>query len=126
MNFPNELKYTADHEWVRINGNEAFIGITDFAQRELGEIVYVDVDTEGEKIERNEVFGSIEAVKTVSDLMMPMTGEVLEVNEELEDAPELVNEDPYGKGWIIKVAIENPAEADELLDAASYQEKIGK
>ncbi|EEK16996.1 glycine cleavage system H protein [Porphyromonas uenonis 60-3] len=126
MNFPNELKYTADHEWVRINGNEAVIGITDFAQSELGEIVYVDVDTEGEKIERNEVFGSIEAVKTVSDLMMPMTGEVLEVNEELEDAPELVNEDPYGKGWIIKVAITNPAEADELLDAASYQEKIGK
>lgn len=126
MNFPNELKYTADHEWVRINGNEAVIGITDFAQSELGEIVYVDVDTEGEKIERNEVFGSIEAVKTVSDLMMPMTGEVLEVNEELEDAPELVNEDPYGKGWIIKVAIANPAEADELLDATSYQEKIGK
>ena len=126
MNFPNELKYTADHEWVRINGNEAVIGITDFAQSELGEIVYVDVDTQGEKIERNEVFGSIEAVKTVSDLMMPMTGEVLEVNAELEDAPELVNEDPYGKGWIIKIAIENPAEADELLDAASYQEKIGK
>lgn len=126
MNFPNELKYTADHEWVRINGNEAIIGITDFAQSELGEIVYVDVDTEGEKIERNEVFGSIEAVKTVSDLMMPMTGEVLEVNAELEDAPELVNEDPYGKGWIIKVAIANPAEADELLDAAGYQEKIGK
>lgn len=126
MNFPNELKYTADHEWVRINGNEAVIGITDFAQSELGEIVYVDVDTEGEKIDRNEVFGSIEAVKTVSDLMMPMTGEVLEVNAELEDAPELVNEDPYGKGWIIKIAIESPAEADELLDAAGYQEKIGK
>ena len=126
MNFPNELKYTADHEWVRINGNEAIIGITDFAQSELGEIVYVDVDTEGEKVERNEVFGSIDAVKTVSDLMMPMTGEVLEVNAELEDAPELVNEDPYGKGWIIKVAIANPAEADELLDAAGYQEKIGK
>ena len=126
MNFPNELKYTADHEWVRINGNEAVIGITDFAQSELGEIVYVDVDTEGEKIDRNEVFGSIEAVKTVSDLMMPMTGEVLEVNAELEDAPELVNEDPYGKGWIIKIAIEDPAEADELLDAAGYQEKIGK
>ena len=126
MNFPNELKYTADHEWIRINGNEAVIGITDFAQSELGEIVYVDVDTEGEKIDRNEVFGSIEAVKTVSDLMMPMTGEVLEVNAELEDAPELVNEDPYGKGWIIKIAIENPAEADELLDAAGYQEKIGK
>ena len=126
MNFPNELKYTADHEWIRINGNEAVIGITDFAQSELGEIVYVDVDTQGEKIERNEVFGSIEAVKTVSDLMMPMTGEVLEVNEELEDAPELVNEDPYGKGWIIKIAIANPAEADELLDAAGYQEKIGK
>ena len=126
MNFPNELKYTADHEWVRINGNEAVIGITDFAQSELGEIVYVDVDTEGEKIDRNEVFGSIEAVKTVSDLMMPLTGEVLEVNEELEDAPELVNEDPYGKGWIIKIAIEDPSEADELLDAAGYQEKIGK
>lgn len=126
MNFPNELKYTADHEWVRINGNEAVIGITDFAQSELGEIVYVDVDTEGEKIDHNEVFGSIEAVKTVSDLMMPLTGEVLEVNEELEDAPELVNEDPYGKGWIIKIAIEDPAEADELLDAAGYQEKIGK
>ena len=126
MNFPKELKYTADHEWVRINGNEAVIGITDFAQSGLGEIVYVDVDTEGEKIDRNEVFGSIEAVKTVSDLMMPMTGEVLEVNAELEDAPELVNEDPYGKGWIIKIAIENPAEADELLDAAGYQEKIGK
>ena len=126
MNFPKELKYTADHEWVRINGNEAVIGITDFAQSELGEIVYVDVDTEGEKIDRNEVFGSIEAVKTVSDLMMPLTGEVLEVNEELEDAPELVNEDPYGKGWIIKIAIEDPAEADELLDAAGYQEKIGK
>ena len=126
MNFPNELKYTADHEWVRINGNEAVIGITDFAQSELGEIVYVDFDTEGEKIDRNEVFGSIEAVKTVSDLMMPMTGEVLEVNAELEDAPQLVNEDPYGKGWIIKIAIENPAEADELLDAAGYQEKIGK
>ena len=126
MNFPNELKYTADHEWVRINGNEAVIGITDFAQSELGEIVYVDVDTEGEKIDRNEVFGSIEAVKTVSDLMMPMTGEVLEVNAELEDAPELVNEDPYGKGWIIKIAIENPSDADELLDAAGYQEKIGK
>ena len=126
MNFPKELKYTADHEWIRINGNEAVIGITDFAQSELGEIVYVDVDTEGEKIDRNEVFGSIEAVKTVSDLMMPMTGEVLEVNAELEDAPELVNEDPYGKGWIIKVAIANPAEADELLDAAGYQEKIGK
>ena len=126
MNFPNELKYTADHEWVRINGNEAVIGITDFAQSELGEIVYVDVDTEGEKIDRNEVFGSIEAVKTVSDLMMPMTGEVLEVNAELEDAPELVNEDPYGKDWIIKIAIENPAEADGLLDAAGYQKKIGK
>lgn len=126
MNFPNELKYTADHEWVRINGSEAVIGITDFAQSELGEIVYVDVDTVGETIDRNEVFGSIEAVKTVSDLMMPLTGEILEVNEELEDNPELVNEDPYGKGWIIKVAIADPAEADELLDATSYQEKIGK
>ena len=126
MNFPENLKYTQDHEWILAEGNQVTVGITDFAQSELGEIVYVDVDTEGEKIDRNEVFGSIEAVKTVSDLMMPMTGEVLEVNAELEDAPELVNEDPYGKGWIIKIAIENPAEADELLDAAGYQEKIGK
>ena len=125
MNFPTELKYTADHEWVRINGNEAIIGITDYAQSELGEIVYVDVDTVGETIKREEVFGSIEAVKTVSDLMMPLTGEVLEINEELEDAPELVNEDPYGKGWIIKVAIANADEINDLLDATAYKEKIG-
>ncbi len=125
MNFPTELKYTADHEWVRINGNEAIIGITDYAQSELGEIVYVDVDTVGETINREEVFGSIEAVKTVSDLMMPLTGEVLEINEELEDAPELVNEDPYGKGWIIKVAIANADEINDLLDATAYKEKIG-
>lgn len=125
MNFPTELKYTADHEWVRINGNEAIIGITDYAQSELGEIVYVDVDTVGETINREEVFGSIEAVKTVSDLMMPLTGEVLEINEELEDAPELVNEDPYGKGWIIKVAIANADEINNLLDATAYKEKIG-
>ena len=125
MNFPTELKYTADHEWVRINGNEAIIGITDYAQSELGEIVYVDVDTVGETINREEVFGSIEAVKTVSDLMMPLTGEVLEINEELKDAPELVNEDPYGKGWIIKVAIANADEINDLLDATAYKEKIG-
>ena len=125
MNFPTELKYTADHEWVRINGNEAIIGIADYAQSELGEIVYVDVDTVGETINREEVFGSIEAVKTVSDLMMPLTGEVLEINEELEDAPELVNEDPYGKGWIIKVAIANADEINDLLDATAYKEKIG-
>ena len=125
MNFPTELKYTADHEWVRINGNEAIIGITDYAQSELGEIVYVDVDTVGETINREEVFGSIEAVKTVSDLMMPLTGEVLEINEELEDAPELVNEDPYGKGWIIKVAIADADEINDLLDATAYKEKIG-
>lgn len=125
MNFPAELKYTADHEWVRVEGDVAFIGITDFAQSELGEIVYVDVDTVGSTVEAGDNFGSIEAVKTVSDLLMPLTGEVLELNEELEDAPQYVNEDPYGKGWIIKVAIANPDEIGQLLSAADYQAKIG-
>ena len=126
MNFPADLKYTKDHEWIRVEGDVAYVGITDFAQSELGEIVYVDITTEGETVEKEEVFGTIEAVKTVSDLFMPATGEVLEVNPELEDAPELVNEDAYGKGWLIKVTVANPAELDELLSAEDYQKLIAK
>ena len=126
MNFPENVKYSSDHEWVRVEGNEAYVGITDFAQGELGEIVYVDVTTEGETLGQGEVFGSIEAVKTVSDLMMPVGGEVLEVNSKLEDAPELVNSDPFGDGWIIRVALQNADELSELMSAAEYKEFIGK
>lgn len=126
MNFPAELKYTKDHEWIRVEGNEAYVGITDYAQSELGEIVFVDIATEGETLKKEEVFGSIEAVKTVSDLFMPISGEVLEVNASLEDQPELVNGEPYGKGWLIKVSIADTAELDELLSAADYQKVIGK
>ena len=126
MNFPADLKYTKDHEWIRVEGDVAYVGITDFAQSELGEIVYVDITTEGETVEKGEVFGTIEAVKTVSDLFMPATGEVLEVNPELEDAPELVNEDAYGKGWLIKVTVADPAQLDELLSADEYQKLIAK
>ena len=126
MNFPENLKYSKDHEWILVEGNKATVGITEFAQSELGEIVYVDVTSEGETIDKNEVFGSIEAVKTVSDLMMPVTGEVLEINPELEDAPELVNQDPYGKGWIIKITMDNEKDLDDLLDAAGYKDLIGK
>ena len=126
MNFPADLKYTKDHEWIRVEGDVAYVGITDFAQSELGEIVYVDITTEGETVEKEEVFGTIEAVKTVSDLFMPATGEVLEVNPELEDAPELVNEDAYGKGWLIKVTVADPAQLDELLSADEYQKVIAK
>ena len=126
MNFPADLKYTKDHEWIRVEGDVAYVGITDFAQSELGEIVYVDITTEGETVEKEEVFGTIEAVKTVSDLFMPATGEVLEVNPELEDAPELVNEDAYGKGWSIKVTVADPAQLDELLSADEYQKLIAK
>ncbi|HBT85653.1 MAG: glycine cleavage system protein GcvH [Fermentimonas sp.] len=126
MNFPENLKYSSDHEWVKVEGNEAYVGITDFAQEELGDIVFIDVSTEGETLEQGEVFGSVEAVKTVSDLMMPVSGEVLEVNAEIDDAPELVNKDPYGKGWIIKVTIVNPEELDGLMSAADYKEFIGK
>ena len=126
MNFPENLKYSKDHEWVRIEGEEAVIGITEFAQSELGEIVYVDVTSEGETIDKEVVFGSIEAVKTVSDLFMPVTGEVLEVNPELEDAPELVNTDPYGDGWIIKITITDMDDLNDLLDANAYKEFIGK
>ena len=126
MNFPADLKYTKDHEWIRVEGDVAYVGITDFAQSELGEIVYVDITTEGETVEKEEVFGTIEAVKTVSDLFMPATGEELEVNPELEDAPELVNEDAYGKGWLIKVTVADPAQVDELISADEYQKLIAK
>lgn len=124
MNFPSELKYTKDHEWIRVEGDEAYVGITDYAQNELGEIVYVDITSEGETLDKEEAFGSIEAVKTVSDLFMPVGGEVLEINQALEDTPELVNEDPYGKGWLIKIKILAPAEADELLTAEAYQKLL--
>ena len=126
MKFPENLKYSKDHEWILADGDKATVGITDFAQSELGEIVYVDVTTEGDTIDKDEVFGSIEAVKTVSDLIIPVSGEVLEFNETLEDEPELVNTDPYGKGWIIKMSIEDAAQLDDLLDAAAYKEFIEK
>ncbi|MDO4755297.1 MAG: glycine cleavage system protein GcvH [Parabacteroides sp.] len=126
MNFPAELKYTKDHEWIRVDGDIAYVGITDYAQSELGEIVFVDITTEGETVEKEEVFGTIEAVKTVSDLFMPAGGEVLEVNPDLEEQPELVNEDAYGKGWIIKIALANPAELDDLMSAAEYEQMIAK
>ena len=126
MKFPENLKYSKDHEWILVDGDKATVGITDFAQSELGEIVYVDVTTEGDTIDKDEVFGSIEAVKTVSDLIIPVSGEVLEFNEALEDEPELVNTDPYGKGWIIKMSIEDAAQLDDLLDAAAYKEFIEK
>ena len=124
MNIPAELKYTKDHEWVRIEDDEAVIGITDFAQSELGDIVFVEVETEGESIESEEIFGSVEAVKTVSDLFMPLSGEVLSFNSELEDAPEVVNSDPYGAGWMIRVKLSDPSEVDSLLSAEQYKDLI--
>ena len=125
MNTPANLRYTSEHEWIRVEGNEAFVGITDYAQSELGEIVFVDVNTVGETVAQGDVFGSVEAVKTVSDLNMPVSGTVLEFNEALNDQPELVNNDPYGEGWMIKVTVDNPAELDTLLDAAGYEKLIG-
>ena len=125
MNFPSDLKYTKDHEWVKVNGNEATIGITDFAQKELGDIVYVDITTLGETINKEAVFGTVEAVKTVSDLFMPISGKVLESNKDIDSAPESVNNDPYGKGWLIKIAITNPAELNELLSVDAYKKLIG-
>lgn len=121
MNIPENLKYTREHEWIRVEGEEAYVGITDYAQSELGEIVFVDVDTVGETIGQGEVFGSVEAVKTVSDLNMPVTGEILAFNEALNDQPEAVNNDPYGEGWMIRIRVQNAAELDNLLDAAGYQ-----
>ncbi len=124
MNFPNNVRYTSEHEWIRVEGEEAYVGITDYAQSELGEIVFIDVPTLGEVVAQGEVFGSVEAVKTVSDLNMPATGEVLEVNEELEAHPELVNEDPYGKGWMVRIRLTDPGELDSLMDAAAYEASI--
>ena len=124
MNIPSDLKFTKDHEWIRIEGDEAVIGITDFAQGELGDIVFVEIETEGEELDQEEVFGTVEAVKTVSDLFMPICGEVLAFNEELEDAPEKVNEDPYEEGWMIKIKISNPSEIDELLSSEDYSNTI--
>ncbi len=124
MNIPENLKYSKDHEWVKVDGDEAFVGITDFAQSELGDIVYVDVDTVDETLDKDEVFGSVEAVKTVSDLLLPVGGTILEVNEKLEDTPEIINKDPYGDGWIVKIKISDSAELDELLDAAAYKSLI--
>ena len=121
MNFPVDLRYTSEHEWIRVEGDEAVVGITDYAQSELGEIVFIDVPTEGETVGQGEVFGSIEAVKTVSDLNMPVTGEVLEINGALDAQPELVNNDPYGEGWIIRISVKDPAELDNLMDAKAYQ-----
>ena len=125
MNIPSNLHYTKEHEWIRVEGNEAYVGITDYAQSELGEIVFVDINTEGETLGQNEVFGSVEAVKTVSDLNMPVAGEVLAINEAINDQPELVNNDPYGDGWMIKISVNDPEEFNNLLDAAGYQEFIG-
>ncbi|MCL2329586.1 MAG: glycine cleavage system protein GcvH [Bacteroidetes bacterium] len=125
MNIPENLKYSKDHEWIRQEGDIAVVGITDFAQSELGEIVIVDITAEGETLAKDEVFGSVEAVKTVSDLLMPIGGEVLEANAELEDAPELINSDPYGKGWLVKIKMSDVSELGDLLDAAAYKELIG-
>ena len=125
MNTPSNLRYTKEHEWIRVEGNEAYVGITDYAQSELGEIVFVDITTEGETLAQEEVFGSVEAVKTVSDLNMPVSGKVLEINETINDQPELVNNDPYGEGWMIKITVDSPEELDNLLDAEGYQALIG-
>jgi glycine cleavage system H protein len=125
MNFPTELKYTKDHEWIRIEGDVATVGITEFAQRELGDIVYVDINSIGKTIAKEEVFGTVEAVKTVSDLFMPITAEVLEFNKALDTNPELVNSDPYGEGWMVKIAIKDAAELTALLNADAYQSIIG-
>ncbi|HQQ94861.1 MAG TPA: glycine cleavage system protein GcvH [Bacteroidia bacterium] len=125
MNFPAELKYTKDHEWVKISNNEATIGITDFAQHELGDIVYVDITTVGEHVDREAVFGTVEAVKTVSDLFMPLSGEVLEMNKDIDSAPESVNNDPYGTGWMIKIKISNPDEISHLLSVEDYKKLVG-
>ena len=124
MNIPAELKYTQDHEWVRVDGDIAVVGVTDFAQSELGDVVFVEIETEGEELDKGETFGTVEAVKTVSDLFMPVGGEVIEFNEALADEPELVNKDPYGEGWMIKIKIASTAELEDLLDADAYQAMI--
>jgi glycine cleavage system H protein len=125
MNFPENLKYTKDHEWIRIEGNEAVIGITDFAQSELGDIVYVEIETEGETLDKEAVFGTVEAVKTVSDLFMPVSGKIMSFNKDLESNPEAINKDPYGTGWMIRVQMTDPSEADKLLSANDYKGLTG-
>jgi glycine cleavage system H protein len=124
MQLPENYKYTKEHEWIKVNGETITVGITDFAQRELGDIVYVEVDTEGEELDQEEVFGTIEAVKTVSDLFVPVAGEILEFNEALEDEPELINKDPYGEGWIVKIKLKNAIDSEALLDADAYKKYI--
>ena len=121
MNIPENLKYTKDHEWVKIEGDEAYVGINDYAQNELGDIVFVEIESEGDQLDKEEVFGTVEAVKTVSDIFMPVSGEVLEVNSKLEDSPEVINKDPYGEGWLIKLKITNKEELDDLLDSSGYK-----
>ena len=125
MNFPAELKYTSDHEWIRVEGDEAYIGITEFAQGELGDIVYIDINTVGQDVTKESVFGTVEAVKTVSDLFMPVDGTILEVNKQLDSQPELVNSDPYGDGWMVKIALTDPADVDALLSADDYAALVG-
>jgi glycine cleavage system H protein len=125
MNIPADLKYTKDHEWVRVEGDIATIGVTDYAQGELGDVVYVEIETDGESLDQEEVFGTVEAVKTVSDLFMPIAGEVIEVNEKLADEPDLVNQEPYGEGWMIKVKISDSSQLDALLSAEDYKSEIG-
>jgi glycine cleavage system H protein len=124
MNVPSDLRYTADHEWVKIDGDVAIVGVTDYAQGELGDIVFVEVETEGETLDAEEVFGTIEAVKTVSDLILPISGEVIEFNETLEDDPSLINNDPFGAGWIIKVRVSNPSDVEGLMDASAYETSL--
>ena len=124
MNVPENLKYSQDHEWIRAEGENAFVGITDYAQSNLGDIVFIEVETVGEELDKGEAFGNVEAVKAVEELYLPVGGEILEFNEELEDAPDMVNKDPYGKGWIVKIKMSNPAELDELLDPAGYSDLI--
>tara|TARA_Y100000768_G_C23717536_1_gene558747 strand:+ start:81 stop:461 length:381 start_codon:yes stop_codon:yes gene_type:complete len=125
MEIKSELKYTKDHEWVRIDNNIATVGITDYAQSELGDIVYVEIETLDESLKKEEVFGSVEAVKTVSDLFLPISGKIIEINQSIEDNPEVINEDPYERGWIVKIQVDNPDEMNELLDSESYKELIG-
>ena len=125
MRFPAELKYTKDHEWIRVEGNHAYVGITEFAQHELGDIVYVDINTLGKEVSREDVFGTVEAVKTVSDLFMPLSGKILEINKKLDANPELVNSEPYGDGWMVKIEISDAAQVAELLNAGDYQSLIG-
>lgn len=126
MNYPTNVKYTNEHEWIRLEGEEAYVGITDYAQDQLGDIVFVDITTEGETLEKGETFGTIEVVKTVSDLFMPIGGQVLEINPDLEEHPELVNQDPYGKGWLIRIKPTDTAEMDELLNAEAYKQIINE